>query len=97
MNQTMPAVDQTSELTEANFIDYYNNMQLTKEGSKSRLPDWAVKQMFEFLKERSATMPVSNHYHSNFFITHRAVALDCFFDNIVHQDSSSGQYLIYTP
>ena len=82
--------------TEEDFINHYNEIRT----SKSVLPEWALKQIFCFLrtnKPDGVLHDEHNKFLREFFVTHRGAAMDCFFDNIVHQDTSSGQYLIYTP
>lgn len=99
LTQRVPATDNVFYLahsTEDDFINHCNQVCT----SKSMLPEWALKQVFSFLKNHKPDGIVREDQYGflpEFFVTHRGAAMGRFFDNIVHQDVSSGQYLIYTP
>lgn len=78
----------------------YERLQAGDFGSKSDLPEWAVEAVFTHHKSMNDAIDKVEDIaslFSQYFVSHSAVALDIYFDNIVCNHSKTARFLIYMP
>ena len=92
-------VDINNFKTSGELITAYQSLKNTMTSTAVTLPSWAIEAAFN----HHANLPACDnsggvgvpHLLSQYFIVHRAAALDIYFDGIICNNVKTAEYLIY--